>query len=865
MDRASGELPSGIVTFVFTDIEGSTRLLIGLQDRFGPVIERHRELLRSSWAKYGGHEVFTEGDGSLVAFEEPAAALAACVEAQRALAAEQWPEAVEVRVRMGVHTGLAAPYRGDYLALAVNQASRVVSAAHGGQILVSEAAAAPGGLDLRPLGRFRLRDFDEPVRLFQVVEPDLPDEFPAVRAVPAEGHNLVRPPNRTIDRRYLAESVAAELQPGRVVTLVGPGGVGKSRLAVEAGLIAAADWPDGIWRVDLAPTSEPDLVAPAIAASFGVRAPPGRDCWEALLEDLAGKRTVALLDNCDHVADKVQGLVESLLGACPSVAVLATSRTPLHVGGEVVVAVPPLSATARVAEEAPAVRLFLDRAKSAKPNLVVDDVATVVEICRRLDGLPLAIELAAANLSVSSMTEILAGLSDPIRILRRHAQPEGRHAALETVLGWSHRLLDDDERRAFRRLSVFGGSFSIGDASAAVAADDISSAQVASLVFSLADRSLIVVEPAANDTRYSMLETVRAYGRERLAEAAEGVEVAGRVARHLLDTLGPWHPADVAWRDGVEQEVDNLRALIPMLAEVEPETAQTLICTIGRYHDAVFSFRAGIGELERYVEMVPEPSSVQAVVLSTLAFLHLRLDETEAAGRLVDDAQQVAAVHGVPVWDDASVERARGEIARREGRLTDAIDIARAALDRKLSPRGQSRMYNLWGTTAAANGDFETAKMALAKELELSVEVGYEGYITSAYGNLAEVSLRLGEFQAAAHNQRRCLELAVAQGAVPLVAFSLIVAARLAGSRGDWEEAVRLHARADALLEEIGLVLYEDDRRESDELLTAAKQALGDDEFDQVSRQGEAVGLPEAIDEATAVFTTIETATHQPI
>lgn len=866
MGTASRELPSGIVTFVFTDIQGSTRLLIALGERFSPVIERHREILRGAWAAHGGHEVFTEGDGSLVAFAEPVAALRACVEAQRGLVVEPWIDGAEVRVRMGVHTGLAAPYGGDYLALAVNQASRVVSAAHGGQILVSEEAVVDEGPELRPLGRFRLRDFDEPVQLYQVVDPKLPNDFPAVRAIPAEGHNLVRPLDATIGRAGLTAAVRRKLEVGRIVTLVGPGGVGKSRLAVEVGMTAAPEWPDGVWRVDLAAIGGPDLVAPATANAFGVRAPPGQDPWQALLEDLTAKRAVALFDNGDHVTGTVKKLAESLLGSCPSVAVLATSRNPLYADGEFVVNVPPLRTTGRSVADAPAVRLFLDRAGLVQPGVHFDDadLRTIGEICRRLDGLPLAIELAAGNLSVASPAEILAGLSDRFRILRRHARPGGRHEAMETALAWSHRLLNEDEQKAFRRLSIFGGSFSVDDALAAVPLEDIPAAEVAPLVFSLADRSLVAVEPAANGTRYSMLETIRAYGHERLAEAAEGVDVAVRVVRRLLDRLGPWHPVGITWQDLVDEEIDNLRALIPILAEVEPESAQTVACTIGRYHDAAFSFRAGINELERYVQLVPEPTAVQAALLATLAFLHLRLGDTESAARLVDEAAQVADAYGLPTWDDASVERARGEVARREGRLQDAIDIAHAALQLDLSTRGRSRMYNLWGTTAAAMGDTETAKMALARELELSVEVGYEGYIASAYGNLAEVSLRLGELSAAAHNQRQCLDLAVAQGSLPMVAFSLIVAARIAGARGAWEDAVRLHTKAEALLEEVGLVLYEDDRRESDRLLAGARRALGDVMFESTVAQGLALAAPEAVDGARAVFAVTEVAAEKP-
>lgn len=864
MERTPGDLPSGIVTFVFTDIEGSTRLVGRLGDRYRSVVERHREILRTAWVAHGGHEVYTEGDGSLVAFSEASQALQACVEAQRALLAEDWLDGGEVRVRMGIHTGLAIPYHGDYLALAVNQASRVVSAAHGGQILVSEQATTAAGSTcesrLRRVGRFRLRDFDGPELLYQVVSEGLPTEFPAVRAVPAERHNLVQPADDTIGREELIARLVRELTAGRLLTLVGPGGVGKSRVAGEVGMRVASDWQDGVWRVDFSSVAEPSLAASAIAKAVGVEATPDKDCWVVLRDHLADKQAIVMFDNCEHLAAACGKLAESLIKSCRGVAVLATSRVPLHAAGESLWPIPPLSLPSPVTngtwEYAAAMKLFLARGRAVRPDFDIDEAnaGTVAEICRRLDGIPLAIELAAANLAVQSPADILQGLEDRFRILRRRNHGGGRHEAMDRALEWSHRLLDDVEQKAFRRLSVFGGSFSIDTASAAVSLGVIPPSDVAPLVWSLADRSLINVELAADATRYSMFETIRAYGRERLDETAETGKVAERVAEHLLERLGPWHPVDVLWRDGVDEEIDNLRAVIPILAEVEPETAQILACTIGRYHDASFSFFAGIEEVGRYVEALTEPNATRAALVATLAFLYLRTGDTASAARLVEDADRIRARHGLPAWDDACVDRARGEIARREGKLQEAVEIARHALERELSARGQSRMYNLWGTTAGAMGDMDTAKAALSRELELSIEVGYEGYIASAYGNLAEVSLRLGERTAAAHNQRRCLALAAAQGSLPMVAFSLIVAARLAGADGEWEAATRLHAKGEALLSEVGLALYDDDRRESDQLMAGALRTLGEEAFDDATRRGRGLTTPEAIAEADTML-----------
>lgn len=868
MITSTVDLPSGIVTFVFTDIEGSTRLVGRLGDGYIGVLERHRQILREAWIRYGGHEISAEGDGFFVAFACAADAVAACADGQQRLAAEPWPEGAEVRVRMGVHTGLATPYGNGYVALAVHQTSRVMSAGHGGQILVSEeAAAAVGdaeGPALQSLGKYRVRDFDEPQEIFGVAAEGLSEEQRSIRAVPAEGHNLVRPLTSTVGREALVSRLAKGLVPGRVVTLVGPGGVGKSRVAIDLGLTVAPEWEDGVWRVDLAAVRQPDLVAPAAAAEVGV--PTGSDRLSDLLEHLADRRAVILLDNCEQLIDACRDFVTSLLESCAGVAVLATSRSPIHASGEIVQPVPPLPIpkdTTSVEEVggSPAVRLFVDRGMAVRPGFSLDEhnVTTVAAICRHLDGLPLSLELAAANLAVQSSSEILAGLENRFLLLRSRDQKSGdRHQTMEGVLEWSYRLLNKAEQAAFRRVAVFGAGFTLDMATSAVALGDVPAQDVPQLVWSLADRSLVVAELAADATRYRMLETVQTYGRERLDETDETRRVASAAALHMLEGLGPWHPADRSWRSSVGVEIGNLRVLIPPLMGEHQEIAQQMAYTIGRYHDVTSAFRDGIEELNRFCNTLTEPGATRASMLAMLADLYLRTGDTEAAGRLVEEADSLRVTHGLPSWDDVGVDRTRGEIARRSGKLQEAIDIARQALERDLSARGRSRMYNLWGTTAAAMGDLETAQLALSKELELNIEVGYEGYIASARGNLAEVAMRLGEMPVAAHHQRACLELATAQGSLPMVAFSLIVAARVAGAEAWWETAVRLHAKAESMLSEVGLVLYEDDRRESDQLMADALDALGEDEFDESSGQGSALETPEAIGVADEVLAAAE-------
>jgi predicted ATPase/class 3 adenylate cyclase len=875
MRQPDVEAPSGIVTFVFTDIEGSTRLFNRLGESYVELLDRHNELLRAVWAECRGYEVSTEGDSFLVAFRSADDAVQAGADAQRALAGQRWPDGAEVRIRIGIHSGLASPHGSGYVSLAVHQAARVVAAAHGGQVLVTQdttdRSPTLDGLQLRPLGRFRLRDFDEPIPLYQLAGAGLGEAFPAVRALPADGHNIVREPTPIIGRAELVADVIETLSGGLAVTLLGPGGVGKTRAAKEIGIEAAPSWSDGVWFVDLAGVTDRGAATAAIADAVGAPARSGGDRWDDALDHLRARRAVVIIDNCEHLLTIAADLVTSLQANCPEVASLVTSRQPLGVAAEVAWPVAPLDTPPDRAVDPPAVlataagRLFAERGSTARPGFQVDDgnASTVAEICRRLDGLPLAIELAAALLAVQSPAEILFGLEDRFRLLRsREGQPSDRHSSLEGVLAWSYQCLTEAEQTAFRRLSVFSGAFSIKTATAAVANSTPPSDMVPQLVWSLVDRSLVVADLSANATRYRLLETMRSYGRRLLDESGETIEVASSLAAAFAERLGPWFPASRRWVGDVGLELDNLRTLIPLIAADRHELAQTLACTIGRYHDATQTFRDGIDEVAGYVHSLAAPSPTRVSLLTTLADLHLRTGDTGSAERLVDEAEALRELHGAPDWDDVGVDRTRGEVARRSGDLAAAVEIARAALDRPLSDRGRPRMYNLLGTTSGALGDLATSREAFAKELELNEAIGYEWGTASAHGNLAEVAMRLGDTAGAARHQAACLDLAAAQGSTAMVAFSLIVAAHLAGRAGDSGTAVRLHAKGEELLAETGLALYDDDRRQSDDLLASARSALGEADFAAATEDGRHLEVTQAMTTARATFSAAQRVNH---
>ncbi|HVF32835.1 MAG TPA: adenylate/guanylate cyclase domain-containing protein [Acidimicrobiales bacterium] len=845
-------LPTGIVTFVFTDIEGSTRMLRRLGDRYSDLLDRHLRLLTEAWDRHRGHHLDSAGDGVLVAFQEASDAVLACAMAQRLLGSEPWPSDGEIRVRMGMHTGLAKPQGHDYRALAVHQAARVMSAAHGGQVLVTAATAdhVPrlDGVSLVPRGRYRVRDFEEPVALYELAGPDLADTFPAIRAVPADGHNLVPPPTTFHGRREEVERVSGLLGPGRLVTLTGAGGVGKTRLATEIGLRNVDGWPDGVWKIDLAPVEDDAVVAATVAAAVGV---PGRggDRWEEVVDHLRERQALLLFDNCERLVQATGIAVDDLLSRCPACGVLATSREPLAIAREWLWRVGPLDlpspgATSESAADSPAVQLFLDRVGLVRPDLELRATAAVVEICRKLDGLPLALELAGARLAVLSPDEVLRGLQDRFRLLRGRdpAVPE-RQRTLEASLQWSNRLLGEAEQACLRRLGVFGTAFTVAAASAAVAAGDVPSFDVPELVWSLVDKSLVSADLTANESRYRLLESVREFARRQLTTHGELSEAAERLTTWYLERLGPAKRDEAAWASEIAVEVDNLRALVPLVAPTRPDLAQELAFTIVHHLDVVHAYRDGIAELRGYVDELTAETPARTSLLTSLADLHLRVGERDAATALLQRAEDLHDRVGLPPWDDVALDRTRCDLANRSGDPSAAVRCAEAALAGRLTPRGQARLFSQVGIAKLALGDLTAAAEAFRSELDRYRTLGVQASEASSLGNLAEVALRQGDRSAAARHQQACLHLALALGAPALVAFSLIVAARLAAVAEDWRTAVALHAKADAMLDDIGLVLYADDRRESDEVLDRARRALGEGPYVEACAEGGALDV----------------------
>jgi predicted ATPase/class 3 adenylate cyclase/DNA-binding CsgD family transcriptional regulator len=684
------ELPSGAVTFLFSDIEGSTRLVKTLRDRYAQVLAEHRRLVRAAIAAHGGHEVDTQGDAFFAAFGGAKQAVLCALEVQRSLAAHNWPDGTQVRVRIGIHTGHAVPADGAYTGLAVHRAARICAAARGGQVLVSQAAqtlvedeeeGAELGFTLVDLGERHLKDLDRPVRLFQLAASGL--EPPGVRdaGVGAAGqdaggaaaggsaagiHGWSAALTSFVGRAAQVDEVTGLLDEFRLVTVIGPGGAGKTRLIGEVARRAAARFADGAWLVELGAVQDPAQVASVVAAALGVREQPGLPAADAVARVLARQQLLLVLDNCEQVIGGAAALCAGVLAAADDLRILATSREPLRVAGEAryrlaPLALPDLDDLAEVAR-AEAVALFADRARQADTRFTLDDRTgpAVARLVRRLDGMPLAIELAAARIEALGVTELLDRLD--LLTAGDRAAP-GRHQSLAATVDWSYQLLDEHERQVFRAVSVFPGPFTLEAAEAAAGKG------AGAAVLRLVDCSLLMPPRTGPDgrSRYAMLETLRTYAAGRLAEAGEQDRAAAALAGYALKA------AEEA-AAGLMTTTAELAALRRLDAE-DATTRQALAWAVE--HDHAVAPRL-------------------AVALAPWWLLRGR-----AAGE--DALLREAAAHaevGSEVWCDAQFWR--GQTALHAADLTGALSHFTAVRD-AIAGRGPSRPLaeSLFGRSVA--------------------------------------------------------------------------------------------------------------------------------------------------------------------
>jgi predicted ATPase/class 3 adenylate cyclase len=601
------QLPTGTVTFLFTDLEGSTRLWEEHPEEMKAALARHDEILRDAVEKRDGHVVKTTGDGLHAVFAVAADAVAAALDAQHTLTREDWLLAEPLRVRMGLHSGVAELRAGDYYGPTVNRAARIAAAAHGGQVIASAATDELVRDDLAPevelveLGEHRLRDLGRPERIVQITHPDLPADFPPLRSLDAYPGNL--PVQRTafVGRETDLAEVRAALDDASVVTLTGVGGVGKTRLALQVAADTVGRYPDGAWFVDLGPVADATFVGSTFSSSLSLPERRQGTIEESVVAVLRDKRLLVVVDNCEHVIETVADLVDAVVGSCPGVRVLATSREALDVDGEDTYEVRPLaSPDSETIMDNDAVRLFAERARSARRDFVLseENAPVVAEICHRLDGIPLALELAAARLKVMSAPEVLARLDERFPLLeggRRSALE--RHQTLRGAIDWSYALLEPAEQLVFTRLSVFAGGFTLAAAEEVVVDDDsIAMAAVLGLLASLVAKSMVVAGDTETGTRYWLLETLREYARDRLGELDDPERVRSLHAKQMLALVDAAVPVLTGADDQIglarlAPEQDNLRAALAWSRHHDPHTFLRLVQAMSVYWQRHSSFR----------------------------------------------------------------------------------------------------------------------------------------------------------------------------------------------------------------------------------------------------------------------------------
>ena len=542
---------SAITTFLFSDIEGSTQLWEREPARMEGALARHDALARAAVEGHRGHVVKMTGDGMCAAFDDPQDAVAAALEFQQALAKLETTGGLALRARCGLHAGIVERRDNDFFGTVLNRAARIMAAAHGGQVLVSQALSVllsdrlPPGIELLPLGAVRLRDLASPESVFQVLHPSLRREFPALRSLSSTPNNLPQQVTSFIGRDRELSELRRGLRKGRLVTILGAGGLGKTRLSLQAAADVMDDYPDGIWLVELAPIADARMVPQAIASVLGVKEETGRPVSEALIKAVGDRRLLLILDNCEHLLAACADVCRRLLQAGPHLRILASSREPLHVAGETTFPLPALAMPDVDQTVAPsalaqyeAVHLFVDRAAAALPSFRVTDqnATAIVDICRRLDGIPLAIELAAARVRALSVQAIAERLTNRFGLLTggdRTALP--RQQTLRASIDWSHDLLTDKERILFRRLAVFAGGWTLEAAERVAAGDEVAEGEVLGLLADLVDKSLVMVDAGRRAVRIS-----RNGSPVRDGAVGESRRTATPLARGTSPSFSPW-------------------------------------------------------------------------------------------------------------------------------------------------------------------------------------------------------------------------------------------------------------------------------------------------------------------------------------
>jgi predicted ATPase/class 3 adenylate cyclase len=792
----SRALPAGTVTFLFTDIEGSTRLARDLENDWLDVILTHNRLLRDVWIKHHGVEVGTAGDSFFVAFAHASDGIAAAIEGQRVLATHDWTPHPTVRVRMGIHTGEALVHNNDYVGLQVHAAARVSAAAHGGQILVTETTRSLAEIPTQErlgfvdLGFHQLKDLPAELRLYQISGEGLDREFAAVRSLDLLRNNIPAPSSAFIGREVDRAELHAAIDEHRIVTLLGPGGAGKTRLATEAALDRLERHVDGVWMVELDGVQDDvDAVVTAVAEVFRVREEPGENLMDGLVRHLRDRDLLVVVDNCEHVIQQASDLTAQILAGAPRVRVLATSREALNIPGERITPVAPLPVDD---EGSAAVQLFVERVRLVRPEAVMRDeaISAAVIVCRQLDGLPLAIELAAARARVLTVEQIADRLNDRFRLLTSGARTSTpRQQTLRGAVEWSYELLEPAERAVFRKLSVFTGEFDLESAEYLCGDDTLDPLDVLDLVASLVEKSLVITSEAG---RYRMLRTIRAYASSCLADEHEQDVALRRHATWIAEQLRA--PVAAVGLDIVSTNHDDVTAALDWMLSND----ESLACD--SIHDAAIIWLRSVrwSEALRFVDRALRTSAATGKRrnrLLTRAFeASLNFGSFDAARRYVDEALSVAREHGD---DDAELAALGnlGVIAYQQGDLVAAESLLQQALPNVDGEEAAKRLSHL-AVIAHHRGDAPLARQRAEASLALARANAVDECIPVMLNLLGVLASDGGDSAAASQFYNEALELARAAGDARAVVYLLYCLGSLALDEGRITDATPLLAEA---------------------------------------------------------------------
>lgn len=876
------DAPLGTITFLFTDIVGSSRLWEQFPDTMGKAIARHDDIVRGEVEKRNGYVFKTVGDAFCVAFHTVQDGLQAAIASQIALGREAWGEIGEISVRMGLHTGSAEHRGGDYFGSTLNRAARIEAAAHGGQILLSQVShellqdnPLPG-ITFKFLGEHRLRNLERPENIFQPLAEGLVGDHPPPRSLEVLPNNLPLQTTSFIGREKEMEDIRKALDKTRLLSLTGTGGTGKTRMAMEIGAQVIADYRDGVWLAEFATISEGERITEVVATAVGVREEPGRSLRATLINFFRGKNLLLILDNCEHLLSDAAALAADLLKASPQLKILATTRHSLGIAGEITFAIPPLkmfdvrlheltgSDLVQQLSAYEAVKLFIARATAVQPDFAVTNAnaPAVAQICSRLDGIPLAIELAAARVRVLGVEQIAARLNDRFRLLRggsRFGLPHQQ--TLQALIDWSYDLLSEPERAIFRRLGVFVGGRTLEALEKVCSGNGVEDYEVLDLLQQLVDKSLVMVErDSAGQLRYTIIESVWQYAREKLEATDEMTAVRDRHLYYFLNLAEKAAPEfegpnQAIWLDRFYVEQFNFRSAFEWALRSERIVkGMQLVVALQRGIEVRGNLTAALQFVRQALDHPAgkEPTEIRAKTYEAAGRFAWALDEYAEARQAYMEAIAIYETLGDKVaiaFNRALasfIDRGDRKLAEAEAGFLQAIEVAKESGDERLLAIGMSGL----GSIFLDRGDMVTAQKHKEVSLEIYRRLGDHWVTGLILWGAARVAIAQGDGTAANDMISEWAQITRKLGNQWLAGYVVDTAAEVALLNGQLEQSARFFGAGEALREHFAMLLSPTEQKEHDAAVARLKELLPAEALTVAWSSGRELSAKDALNEA---------------